>query len=406
MTPRTNSYSDDDSMDGFGCTCVDGIERLTIDATATPPVIPPPPLPPPTPTQPGQYQELFDQWSGDVQLYVKATLVPQMVDAVVSPASLVTFVKSCTAVQAALEVQTDAERVLQELQNSKEASPEIIQQAQESVKAAQRNVQISTETCQDFAATTILQPLEKTFLSTTSDDFDDTIFILFLPLLPSNISKLVAWCNGSEANANQLLSTLLEPRAPLLRTMMESGGPSNGQYGRAIQLYYQLQCTQHDPHPLLSDSQVASMLQRLQLAVALEHAEPIAYFGSSSQHVDPIQRYQHYKNAFLLNELDVHFIQFNVWELRQIVNSDATDAELLWGRQSLMAYRPDLVLSNDPLWNYCLVVRTDVGYTTPDWYKSPRSYDQILSGGGKVRLLVCCCFKVFALLVALLPVLI
>jgi hypothetical protein len=393
MAPRTNSCSDDDSMDGFCCTCVDGIplpvDRLAIDVTVTeaspPQLIPPPPMPPPTPTQPGHYQEFFDQWSGDVQSYVKSTLIPQMVDAVISPVSLVTFVKSCTAVQAALEVQTDAERVLQELQNTKDASPEIIQQAQESVKAAQRNVQISTETCQDFAATTVLQPLGKTFLSTTSDDFDDTMFILYLTLLPSNISKMVAWCNSSEANGNQLLSTLLEPRAPLLRKMMESGGPSNGQYGRAVQLYNQLQSMQHDPHPLLGDSNVASMLERLQLAVALEHAEPIAYFGTPSQHVDPIQRYQHYKNAFLLNELDVHFIQFNVWELRQIVNSDATDAELLWGRQSLMAYRPDLVLSNDPLWNYCTIVRTDVGYTTPDWYKSPRSYDQILSGGGKVR---------------------
>ena len=172
--------------------------------------------------------------------------------------------------------------------------------------------------------------------------------------------------------------------------MMESGGASNGQYGRAIQIYYQLQstsqqCTSDKPSSVVGDDEdVIALLKRLQLAVALEHAEPIGYFGISSQHVDPIQRYIHYRDAFFLNELDEHFIRFNVWELRQVVNSDATDAELQWGRQSLMAYRPDLVLSKDPLWNYCTIVRTDVNYATPDWYKSPRSYDQILSGGGKV----------------------
>ena len=67
------------------------------------------------------------------------------------------------------------------------------------------------------------------------------------------------------------------------------------------------------------------------------------------------------------------------------MDADASDEELTWGRQSLRAYRPDLVLLQDPpAWNYCMIVKTDVAYATPDWYKSPRSYDQILSGGGKV----------------------
>lgn len=404
MAPRTNSYSsDDDSIPGLCCGCHGGVASLTLDgSTATtndppqsPQRVPPPPLPPPTPTEPGKYKEFLEQWSSSIQSYMKSTLVPHLIDAVVSTDAFATFVKSCTAVRTTIEVQTDAERILQELQNSKDTAPELVQQAQQAVKDAQRSVQISTETCQDIASRTIVQPLDATFLSTIPSDFDDSIYLLYLVLLPSNIPKLVAWCNNSEGNAQQLMTTLLEPNVPLLRAMMESGGPSNGQYGRAIQIYYQIQLLHEQSRsvPQLSssssvvqedDGDVTALLERLQLAVALEHAEPIGYFGTPSQHVDPMQRYLHYRDAFLLNELDPHFIQFNVWELRQIVNSDATDEELRWGRQSLMTYRPDLVLSKDPLWNYCTVVRTDVSYTTPDWYKSPRSYDQILSGGGKV----------------------
>lgn len=402
MTPRTNSYSsDDESMGGICCNCNDGLASLTIDSTTSPPpppptssppppldnvsMLPPPPLPPPTPIEPGKYQEFLEQWSSDIQSYIQSTLVPQLIDNVVSNESIATFVKSCTAVQTAIKVQTDVEQILQELQKTKDISPEIIQQAQQNVKDAQSSTQLSTETCQDIATRTILQPLESTFLSTTANDFDDTIYILYLVLHPINLPKIVAWCNSSEANGTQLVATLLEPNTPLLRKMMESGGASNGKYGRAIQIYYQLQSISQQNTVVGDDNEdVTALLQRLQFAVALEHAEPIGYFGTPSQHVDPIQRYKHYRDAFLLNELDEHFIQFNVWELRHVVNSDATDAELQWGRQSLMAYRPDLVLLKDPLWNYCTIVRTDVNYATPDWYKSPRSYDQILSGGGKV----------------------
>ena len=167
---------------------------------------------------------------------MQSTLVPQLIDTVVSQETMASFVKSCSAVQTAIVVQADAERILQELQNNKDTSPEIIQQAQQSVDDAKRSVQFSTETCQGISTRSILQPLDATFLSTTTDGFDDTVFILYLALHPSNVPKLVAWCNSSEANATQLIESLLEPSTPLLRKMMESGGPKNGQYGRAIQI--------------------------------------------------------------------------------------------------------------------------------------------------------------------------
>jgi hypothetical protein len=68
-----------------------------------------------------------------------------------------------------------------------------------------------------------------------------------------------------------------------------------------------------------------------------------------------------------------------------------------WGRQLLIAYRPNIVVSTDASWNYCLIVKTDVAYTTPDWYKSPKMYDQILSGG-KVSTTVIVVFGIALLL--------
>lgn len=74
----------------------------------------------------------------------------------------------------------------------------------------------------------------------------------------------------------------------------------------------------------------------------------------------------HYEQAHLLGELDPNFDIFNVWELRQVVNSDATEEELGWGRRSLAAYRPDICLWPDDQWTYCRVVKTDVAYKAPE----------------------------------------
>ena len=105
-------------------------------------------------------------------------------------------------------------------------------------------------------------------------------------------------------------------------------------------------------------------------------------FGTKTP-IDPIQRYVHYKQAYLMGELDPAFSTLTVWDLRMTVNSDASHDELSWGRHCLMNYRPDLILSRGPAWRYWFIVKSDVAYKAPDWYKDTKSYDQILSGGGK-----------------------
>jgi hypothetical protein len=78
------------------------------------------------------------------------------------------------------------------------------------------------------------------------------------------------------------------------------------------------------------------------MAVALELATPIYEFDTKIE-VDPIKRYQHYADAYKNGELDPAFPHFSVWEMRHIINSNAKDEQLAWGRKMLMvskvAYR-------------------------------------------------------------------
>ena len=142
------------------------------------------------------------------------------------------------------------------------------------------------------------------------------------------------------------------------------------QSGRAVQIYHLIQPSHHP------------VLQRLALAVALELANLYQLFNKKG-YTDALQRYVHYEQAFLLGELDPDFSHFNVWELRQVVNLDATEDKLSVGQQSVLNYRPNLALTQDAAWRYCFIVKSDVDYTNPDWYKDSPSYDQILLGGGK-----------------------
>jgi hypothetical protein len=154
--------------------------------------------------------------------------------------------------------------------------------------------------------------------------------------------------------------------AELMRLFLESGGARKGQYGQAIHVYRQIQ--PDDP-----------VLKRLALAVALELAEPYAitfdHEKGEKTYTNALKRYVHYEQAYLLGELDPAFSSFNVWELRQVVNSDASDDELAWGRRSLLSYRPDHAIMADPQWRYCMIVKSDVAYATPDWYENTVEVD-------------------------------
>jgi hypothetical protein len=157
---------------------------------------------------------------------------------------------------------------------------------------------------------------------------------------------------------------------------MVNGGATKGQYGNAMHIYKQLL-------PLIPHDEFQECHTRLALAVALEHAHPIAEFDTPDIFVCPVERFQHYQQAHKHGELDPCFSYLSTWELRWVVDSNATNEQLQWGRNQLKRYRPNQVVMSDAKFRYCMQVKSDVGYRQPNWTSKPRSYQQMVSGGGK-----------------------
>jgi hypothetical protein len=290
-------------------------------------------------------------------------------------------------------------------------------------------------------AAVILEPLssEGGFLSSCCccGGFDDSDLLLYTSLVEATPPKLAAWCALGDEEAAALLDLFGLSRSEqrsvqshleqtslscpvrqdrggscgscpepccrrsgeLLRRFVEAGRPRRAEYGRAAQLYRQLteaatirggsrgddgsRSLRDDG---IDDDDAAAVCDRLAVAVALEFCCDPDPIDQPVEHrrIDPVERYRHYRDAYLKgNELDPAFARLTSWEMRMAVNSDAPDAELQWGRDCLRNYRPDIAAMDDPQWRYCFIVRQDVDYKDPDWFKPERSYDQILSGGGE-----------------------
>jgi hypothetical protein len=218
------------------------------------------------------------------------------------------------------------------------------------------------------ACWTVAGPILEDIKDFLACDYNDSDLVTFVALNQGGAERLAAYCQESgDEKAKQLLAVLQDP--DVLRQWLAFGGPKNGEYGKACEIYNTL-VPPNDP-----------VLKRLALAVALELAAPLYNSPMNANPIDPLLRYIHYEQAYLCGELDPAFPQFTVWELRHVVNCDAPDDQLGWGRECLVNYRPDLVLMDDPQWRYCYIIHTDVAYKHPEWYKEKRSYDQILSGG-------------------------
>jgi len=160
----------------------------------------------------------------------------------------------------------------------------------------------------------------------------------------------------------QLVDRLLADDS-LLVQMAVADGAKDGKYGEAMRIYDTLQKA--------SDKAREGTLQRLALAVALEHAVPVVQRNAVGKPdapatVDPVHRYQHFEKAFLDGELDAAFKDLTVWDLRMVVNGEEPDEMLAWGREMLRNYRPDHITTPDHRWRYVGAVRTDVKYGSQD----------------------------------------
>jgi hypothetical protein len=184
---------------------------------------------------------------------------------------------------------------------------------------------------------------------------------------------------GKEQEA--LVATLLADNA-LMKQMLEAGGAKFGKYGEAMQIYMAIQ----KASPKAADG----LFQRLALATSLEHAVPIKQSNAQEQShapatVDPVKRYLHYEKAYLDGELDPAFKDFTAWEYRMVVNCDAPDEILSWGREMLRNYRPDHIHNPDYGWRYSATVRTEVPYGSQNVKNdlpSLHQYQNIIMNGG------------------------
>jgi hypothetical protein len=275
---------------------------------------------------------------------------------------------SLESIRLAQTAVDNATRLCEELDKQSPKPPEeLLQLARAAVSSAQESFN-QTQVVATDKARAILRTEE--MQAYCSSAYDDTELLIYCFIHDGQPAKLAAWCAQSE-HQEQLLVSLLDNH-DLLATLIMHGRPSEGAYGRTLELLHELPVEQ-DP-----------VLQRLRLAVALELCAPVYPMAVNVDGtIVPSDRYVHYQQAYLFGELDPAFSQFTVWELRKVVNSDATEHDLCWGRESLKNYRPDIAIADDSHWRYTDIVRTDVDYKYPDFYRPTRSYDQILAGGGQ-----------------------
>lgn len=189
---------------------------------------------------------------------------------------------------------------------------------------------------------------------------------------------LAQFCSQSESHG-RWVHHLLDSSPQIMKEMLLHGGAVGGNYGRAYEIYRQCLGVIED----INDPTYGECHQRLAMAVALEFASPIEGFDTSGVYHDPVERFVHYVEAHRGGELDPAFSYFSTWEYRHVVNSNATDDQLKWARDHLRRYRPDQVAMADMTWRYAIAVGTDVGYRQAKWTSKPKTYQQLVSGGGK-----------------------
>lgn len=99
--------------------------------------------------------------------------------------------------------------------------------------------------------------------------------------------------------------------------------------------------------------------------------------GQAEAAAEPLDRYNHFKAAYRNGELFPSFATHSVWEYRQIVSSNASNADLVWARKMINTWRPDLRADEQ-------VVKStsEVQYrNSPIPYG--HTFKNVLTGGGK-----------------------
>jgi len=224
------------------------------------------------------------------------------------------------------------------------------------------------------------------FLASDALDAKLAKYVVLLEATPQGLAEFAKQGQEQAALVERMLAD-----ADLMKQMLVADGAkrkrvgrgySAAQYGPAMQIHTDIQKA--------STKAKDGILQRLALAISLEHSVPIGQANPKAQTeapdtIDPVKRYLHYEKAYLDGELDPAFNRLSTWDLRMVVNGDEPDETLAWGRKMLRNYRPDHILSTDEGWRYVRIVATDVKYGSGDVkYDRPelQRYQNILMNGG------------------------
>lgn len=257
------------------------------------------------------------------------------------------FVEACQASQYAKEAKDIAE-------------------SEEEVEMAKASMEEALEKCVE-SAKPILDSIDLM-------ESDLEMSLLRTAILVRGGSKGFAkFANQSDLHG-QLVETLLNNKK-IMKEFLLNGGPTGKKYGNAMKLYTQMMAG-------LEKDRFYKVNKKIAMAVALEFASPQTEFDTAVE-IDAEKRFSHYEKAHRKGELDPAFTYFSTWEYRMAINSDASNEQLQWARNMQMVYAPHITTLYDERWRYNYQVSTDVGYRAPNWTASPRTYQQLLSGGGR-----------------------
>jgi len=255
------------------------------------------------------------------------------------------------------------------LDQGKREEPRLIQEleaAQEALARAQAN------TLKAIRALNL-----ESFLSSDKLDAQLAKYVVLFEATPRGLAEFAQQGKGQEQLVERLLAD-----ADLMLQMVLADGAKEGEYGQSMNIYTDTQKA--------STKASGGILQRLALAISLEHAVPISQRNAvaltdAPAIVNPVNRYLHYEKAFLGGELDPGFEGLSVSDLRMVVNGEEPDEILAWGRDMLRNYRPDHISTSDYRWRYVKAVATEVKYGSQDnQYDKPelQFFQNILMNGG------------------------
>jgi hypothetical protein len=215
------------------------------------------------------------------------------------------------------------------------------------------------------------------FLASDTLDAQLVKYVVLAKATPRGLATFAQQSKEQEALVEKLLAD-----SDLMKQMVVADGAKDGQYGRAMQIYTDIQKA--------SPRAKEGVLQRLALGTSLEHAMPVAQTQPQAQTnaptvVDPVKRYLHFEKAYLDGELDPAFKALTVWDCRFVTNGDETEEVLAWGREMLRNYRPDHISTSDYRWRYVKAVKTDVQYGSKEQVNdipTLHNFQNIINTGG------------------------